>query len=1598
MFTGSRRHRPPAHKKQISTPTNPNAATAAASAFMAASNQNANKALSSAAAAAALRARPHTPIDVGAVETKRTQRRSASVSSFGSATRSSSIGARPRQGHGLERKQSSGSMTERTFRTPSPSPHRAASHAPAQAEPPVPQIPANHRKTQSVGMQTFRTASQRMQAEPPSYYGSSRGNPGNVRTTDAAMRTGRSITRDNFEPPVRSESRASSINYSYPTTFRPQSPPASPTFYRAPIPEESRVQAPISPPRSSRTSAASSVGSKLEPALVYDPNSRRMVAAPQPSNIEYDVREAANRQPKKKKKKQDQGLGRSGSHLAKGTMGRAKGTEVNEEPQEVQPAPQQATQVKATPTQRQQPADDFDDATTYESPHQPRQSHFEGLGLSDVVSQDAPPVLAPPERLASPPPVRSVQKKPSMVREEPEGEEDVPEIITPLSQKVLNAVEAAPLAATTAPKRQATDDDAQHYPVEEAHAISPDELYISPVAAAPARSTIVPENKSIAQISRESSAARRTDSISPDRRARFGSSVSEQLTVRHHPLPRSASPIKSALKRSGTPSRDVSPSENGSDGHLGNVAMMQDSVAARKKAVRVSFDERSNVIMGESAGGADSPASSSPKRPWYSSIGRSKKRDIGLEEDEVMKPRPALPSFGSVREKKARELEERPLVRPADATRPSVESSSQAIRPGSPDVPTYRDADEQAVLARDHELRNEANTSRFREPLPPVVTSVGENGYHMDTTTDESDNDLLDQSDLSIGDDTVQTTQTSYHGDLVGKSNTVPVEIVEVQSSRPEPKAVVSTQPIPAIALTMPSPPATESATKTSQSQPQHYFGVPGGFPDEEAPNATSGVAETAGASTAIFEPEAAIQPAQSEKLPQTTLVTTGPPVIAQQAQDTSSDESIYSDAYEDISDMEGGFGSIDAVVESPITKSTHSFPSHLPPPASPLAKGSHVDLPETPQLQARQVTGASPQVGQTSEADEDWSQAETFWRSLTAEKRQQLAREALEDEGAEADREDISTPIRRNSSRRKSAEKRALAAASAAQSTSTKDTHDDSQRTYMVEPGSKAKHEVPPSPENTHMRKSLRGPQPLASSNAGPPAAARGSLRKSMRGAPEPRAQAPAPALAVATRQQNDRPSTSSGNVAARSANPQTQSVTGLVDTKAASTALAKQMMPKLGRRGSDASDSSFQRSRRPASSAGFGMRSSMRQAPAARREMSPSRGSTKGSSRWSLRSLSPPATFRRNSSSLSVNSTQQNGTLRQSLRTNVNAQEPKRNSLHLPFGKNAKPASQTKSARSSRFGGSSDEEEEVRPAYKSRFNDSSDEDERPASSSQGSALSRGSLRAKGTGSSSFRQTTPVPEEPEDSDDLPDSDDEQPALARGNAPVATVMAQRPGVLSRTTSDNIGTNALRRSGSGLGAMTTTTIASSSPTSPRQRRGSFMGSILRRNKRGDPASKIQRSEFTESAARRDTPLERNNEALKEIRADTRPSSPRTQRKLFGRKREEQWALPEETEGTAGVNAGEPDSAASPILQRPISSSGKLVKNNGMHQRPVFAGRRSTSLGLPGAETNGNGVTHSGYVVADQESIAAVSEAGGPRKKKFGALRRMFGLTG
>ncbi|KAF2841110.1 hypothetical protein M501DRAFT_1009143 [Patellaria atrata CBS 101060] len=125
------RHRSYSNPPKNTTP-NSNAALAASQAFL--KDRASNASLSNAAATAALRSFTTSPTAVADIQTKRMIRR-GSTSSQGSAD------ARGQSNRGLVRQSSSGSMTERTFR--SPSPNRKGSPSIDPNAPPVPAIPKN---------------------------------------------------------------------------------------------------------------------------------------------------------------------------------------------------------------------------------------------------------------------------------------------------------------------------------------------------------------------------------------------------------------------------------------------------------------------------------------------------------------------------------------------------------------------------------------------------------------------------------------------------------------------------------------------------------------------------------------------------------------------------------------------------------------------------------------------------------------------------------------------------------------------------------------------------------------------------------------------------------------------------------------------------------------------------------------------------------------------------------------------------------------------------------------------------------------------------------------------------------------------------------------------------------------------------------------------------------------------------------------------------------------------------------------------------------------------------------------------------------------
>ncbi|KAI1809489.1 hypothetical protein GGS20DRAFT_296914 [Poronia punctata] len=1549
MFGGSRRRRPSSNPLN-STTANPNAATAAASAFMSASNQNPNNALSSAAAAAALRARPHTPTNVAEVQTKRTVRRSASRSSSGSAP--VAVG-RPNGHAQLERRGSSASMADRTFRSPSPHGSSSASHG---DQPPVPQIPSRHRDPQpdsrvtGTGMQNFRTASQKMGNATHSWYGQPAGDTSNVRRSDTVTRKVRSpagASQSTMDSPPRPDSR-NSVNFSYPSVYRPQSPPTSPT------------------PPSSRA--------KSSPQLVYDPNSRRMVPKVHVEEaVEYRTKQAAEKPPRRRR---DNGLQREGSRLAKGTVDRPKGTMVDESDT------RHASIRPATPETKPSVTVPKNEVPTLHDKANIRGEIPAGRSLK--VEEPGPPPTTLPAHHASPPmahskaPDQGTETSPSQIQSKQTSTghkaEDGEAVATgnrvSAARTVLDALDNVPTRQSLSATPNAVDHTHKNDNETKTRNYSQGSPAYKPILPdiAGEQKPIVVENRPVVELAEEGVGIRRSSSNSPARQARFAPGLAEKLAVRHAPLPRSASPIKSAMKHTSSAQRENSPSDYASDlSASGAVSPHQreDSGVSRRKSVRVSFDDKGTVVVGESSPVVETdsrdPSPQTSKR-WFGNIGRNKKKEIALDDDEIMKPRPALPSFGSIRNKAVREPPERPLVRPTDVTNSSAASSPE-LRPQSSSTmndsdmlieeteenPEGQSSDHAlgSLISQEAESRVAANTSRFREPLPPTVTSVEGSGYYSDSlqsAEDEKPDEFAPVEASSAADDksTMQSSQSGESG-IQDKSEATEIPEKEEKDYR---ESASPHQAPPQISIIQPSPKIIEGTQSTGPSTP-HYFDVPGGFPDYESDD---GVAEADASGAAIFEPtNATIKPNQAASLPQTTLDTVTPVTDVDGAGGDDSDDSIYSDAYEDIPDIEtGGFMSLDAIVENPTDQEAESRREDTSTTLSkpePATGDKTLHSQPTENQAASQANAAPP-----SDAD-DWEQAKAFWRSLTAERRKQLELEAAEEAGVDGDQDEIMKVIHRRNSGRRPPEKaqptRESRPSEGGESQQVKEkprsrNHANQERAQQHQESPSA------SPKQSYLKKSLRD-SPASKSS---PSQEQTTMRKTMR---DSNSNGSAPSPGSPRAKQHSAPPVSALKYSNKT-RPQSAASSSST-TPAAPSQPTLRTRSALQRRGSDDSDSSFKRSRPASSGGGFTFRRTMRQTAS-----QPHVESTKGSGRFSLRSLSPAGSSVSRNSNKTFTAGAPGGMTSRTLRSNsVASHQKNRSSIHFPlFGKSTTTSSSRDVKRHSRLDDSSDDDEVPRPRFSSRLDDSSDEeDTRPTSSRGFGSLEKGTLRSSATGPSLSRPAA-VQEVDEESSDLPDSDDDMapnPSQSRQNQTMGGGTASLAD-LGRPKLGAIGTSTLGRSRSGRGEIAPSVAAPA--LSPKEKRGGFM-SILRRNKASDSASKIQRSELIDSAARRDTNLERDPQQLRDLRGDVSPS-PRLHKRSF-------------TSPSVSNGARRPTSAGN------MFSRGAKP---GADERPSLASRRSVSLGL--AKGGEDHELENGSVVGSNM----------PKKKKFGALRRMFKL--
>lgn len=199
----------------------------------------------------------------------------------------------------------------------------------------------------------------------------------------------------------------------------------------------------------------------------------------------------------------------------------------------------------------------------------------------------------------------------------------------------------------------------------------------------------------------------RQPSSSPGRAARFSTQLSVAGEQLHHPPPRSVSPVKSAMKHSpqGSLSPDrvpvpiARPAPAPSELSDGTSVGSDDGPRVggfKRRPTKVSFDDEAEVV-GVAASPPTSPEDMLPESPpgrskskttWF---GAGKKKPTLLENagskgsnefEDVLKPRPALPSFGSIRAKRNGELSGPTQEEPSSDNESTASSTNVMVVPG----------------------------------------------------------------------------------------------------------------------------------------------------------------------------------------------------------------------------------------------------------------------------------------------------------------------------------------------------------------------------------------------------------------------------------------------------------------------------------------------------------------------------------------------------------------------------------------------------------------------------------------------------------------------------------------------------------------------------------------------------------------------------------------------------------------------------------------------------------------------------------------------------------------------------------------------------
>jgi len=383
-------------------------------------------------------------------------------------------------------------------------------------------------------------------------------------------------------------------------------------------------------------------------------------------------------------------------------------------------------------------------------------------------------------------------------------------------------------------------------------------------ARSPSDNSAAPRSSSISQMPRRVSNASSLDV--PDaasKSTRFSTNLTGSATTRKDPLPRSMSPAKSAMKQSpslsngssfGSPPTESAPIfTNQGSGYTSDTGSTN---SKRKRSVRVSFDENSmSKLNGIQVG--------------------LQKVVIEKNSDELVKPRPALPVFGSVR---------------STSPNPPSEQAETAlvVKPGK------RSSAAKGVQAGKVTsiLTPSPKQPSGNESIPPEVTSV--EGSGQTTDTELSDDEIDTGMSTSVLGSTGQTSV--MESSAASLKPIYPSKPSTAQSSNLAPEDVPDILVLPATPAVEMPPELTISGRSNNKG-----LGMPGSWDDLHD----------------VYQREDGSQPGKKGVETQAVKI--------KQSQDDESDpadsedSAAFSDAAEDPSELEPyGYASLNAVVESP--------------------------------------------------------------------------------------------------------------------------------------------------------------------------------------------------------------------------------------------------------------------------------------------------------------------------------------------------------------------------------------------------------------------------------------------------------------------------------------------------------------------------------------------------------------------------------------------------------------------------------------------------------------------------------------------------------